>query len=331
MEEDGLVHRGGVSIDLANDEQFTGFTVEDMSDGDGMGDDIPLLPTGQFDPSVSSLAQDRVEEDERIRKAKEAGDARARDREERRMATGAYIVYRLKKWGLMPARWYASTLEEGMKYPWIVYVVNNNYRRWGKSAMSAITFVATILWLTSYFMGTPSRVTADGVEIVNVWEPSKVHDHDMTSVPFVLWLTENRHHVSKLSKKHLRKEYFEASVFDAGEVRNVTFSWIEEALDTLCKDCACAPAIELGILANVIMIPTKTQTRGMFMLNPVITTQSDKLAPVKFEDGTTTKMPLAVKVEFLNTQGMTERRVFEAQQSFCIVRSLGLVGMEYRE
>jgi hypothetical protein len=248
-------------------------------------------------------------------------------REKRRRALLDRFVLFITRRRLLPQSWLHISAESGERYPAFICKIRDNGIRWCSSIGAAISCVASVLWIMQWLLGAPSTVMHDGTNVVNLWAPTTIYDHDLTSEKVASWLTAHREELTVLRQRDLRSEYFEAHIYQPDERRNVTFEWLNNALDTVCKrededeGCACLPALELGILTNVVLVDDTV------MLNPRITAQSDERVMVTYDDGTRATQPVAIVVEYMHRDGKMHRRKEKLDAAFCLTRSLGLLNL----
>ena len=314
--------------DFEEEEPYTGAVIDDAP-LKGEDDADTLFPATIFDQDTLSNVHNR-----RQRKSdEEAAEQQAEDqrnylRVQRRRALLDRVLQFITRHHLLPQKWLHVNAEAGERYPAFVCTIRDNYWRWGTSFVSAMSFVATFIWLVSWCLGAPSTVMHDGTNVINLWKPSSTYEYDLSSEQISAWLTEHKAETTVIRPRDMRAEYFSAHVYPAGERRNITFPWLYDALDQACKHgakdkndvCTCMPAVEIGILTNIVLVG------GTVMINPHVTSQSDELWPAGYDDGTKASQPLAVMVEYMHQSGKKDRREERLHNGMCLMRSLDLVG-----
>jgi hypothetical protein len=299
----------------------TGASVDDVP-LNGEEIDTPLFPESTYDDDTMAHRRARVHQNE------QAEESRQYLREKRRRALLDRVVMFITRRRLLPKSWLHITPESGERYPAFICSIRDNGKRWAGSTMAAVSFVASVLWIVQWLLGAPSVVMHDGTNVVNLWAPRTIYKHDLTSEKVSAWLVAHRKEVTVLRQRDVRSEYFEAHIYQPDERRNVTFEWLDNALVTTCTredGCACMPALELGILANVVLVGDTV------MFNPRITKQSDKRIAVTYDDGTRATQPAAIVVEYMHRDGKMHRRMDELDAAFCLTRSLDLLGVTLNE
>ena len=326
---------------------MTGIDLVEIDDDDD--DDNPLLTGGietdEGEEHRTHTAQGTVHADGNVRQRQqqqqpisEPKQREERDSERRRprasLRTKLCTVYPRRllhfvdQHRLLPESWLVIEGDKGEQWPRFVCNVRDNYRRWGKSAAAAVSFVASVVWLVTWLIGTPSAVMHDGSTVVNMWAPAYSHVYVLSDGAFADWITEHRSAAALPSVMDMHKGYFTAEIYGASERRNVTFEWIEQALQHACKSdasgekCHCVPAIQLGVLANVVWLGGEDASVA---INPVITDRSVERSSIEYDDGTTAYQPIAVIAEFTTRTQQRTRKKFKLYDAFCLTRSLDLL------
>ncbi len=288
-----------------------------------------FFPTSIYDQdTMSNVLNRRQRKDDEEAAHQHEEDQRNHLRVQRRRALLDRVLQFITRHHLLPQKWLYVNGEGGERYPAFVCTIRDNYWRWGTSLFSALSFVGTFIWLVSWCLGAPSTVMHDGTNVINLWKPSSTYEYDLSSETISAWLIEHKTDTTVIRPRDMRAEYFSAHVYPAGERRNITFPWLYDALDQACKHeakdetdiCTCMPAIEIGILTNIVLVG------GTVMINPHVTAQSGDTAPVTYDDGTKASQPLAVMVEYMHRSGKTDRRQEQLHSGMCLMRSLDLVG-----
>lgn len=309
-------------------DQETGAVLDDvpLHWEDGIS---PVFPASvQDNGHLSGVRQRQHTREEDARQEENGKKVRATLRRQRYTAFLDRAVSFVEDHGLLPARWLERTTESGERFPHSVYVVRDNCRRWMCTLVSTLSFVSSMLVLMQYGLGAPSAVMHDGTHVVNMYTPSTIYTVDLSATNVASWIATQRAAMHTVCGHDLTTGYFTADIYHVSERRNITFDWLEGALQYACRydavnpaeRCACVPAVEIGALTNAIFID------GTFMINPRITGKNDERFPVTYDDGTKASQPTLIKVEYMHRDGVIERRQETYHRAACIARSLELVG-----
>ena len=316
------------------EEQYTGAVLDDQPlKGEFEAD--TLFPSTRYDHDTLSNVHNRKRRERDAEAARQQEeDQRTYLRGQRRRAYLDRVLLFITRYHLLPQKWLFVNAEGGERYPEFVCTIRDNWWHWGKSIGSALSFVISVIWLVVWLMGAPTAVMHDGTNVINLWNPSAPNNYDLSSEKVSAWITEHRTNMTEVRPRDMRAEYFSAHVYPAGERRNITLPWLYDALYHACKHdakdendlCACMPAIEIGIMANVILVDSTGKDKGTVLINPSATAVSDKTVGVTYDDGTKASAPYAVMVEYMHRSGKVERSREKLHHAFCIMRALKLVG-----
>lgn len=228
---------------------------------------------------------------------------------------------------LLSRHW--TEVHDEEKHPRFIVFIGANWKRWVKRLM----FVAGILWWVHWFflwVLTPDTVVLhDGSIVGNLWRPVRVKTYDLTNAEVATWVSDHRLLVRTVRPN---AEYVTAHVFEDAASHNVTMEWLDDALERAClgkldnvirtrqpDPCVCIPAVEIGILADVVYVD------GEMLFNVRISDTSSVTTRVKFDDKTESDMPITILVDFTQRDGKLARRVLEMQAAFCVMRSASLL------
>jgi hypothetical protein len=313
-------------VGFEGEEQETNVVLEDvpLDNEDGVA---TIFPTSQHDTGGLMDVRQRVQ----ASAVKTANEERKREAQAKlRRQRYTAIIDRVIQWieyrRLLPQSWLARSIESGDRWPVFVCVIRNNYKTWLNTLIATVSFVASLLWLLQWVLGAPSVVLHDGTTVQNLYAPSTVYTVDLTSTSVSNWLERHRKGGHVVRAADLKTGYFSANVYHVSEDRNITLDWIFKALHQACNHdaldfndrCTCMPAIEIGVLANVIFID------GVTMLNPRITLADTEQYQFEYGDGINAPQPISATIEYMDRSGLLERFRKESIQVACIVRSLAL-------
>lgn len=263
----------------------------------------PVFPENVFDQDHVAANRDRA--------------ARARFALHRKRYNS--LIWRLVgmvgRTGLISREW--MEIPEGEVHPRFVIHMQQNVGRWSKRAIFVASAVGWIVWIAMFFLAGGTTVMHDGVVVTNLWNPATTKTYDLTNVDVASWIQAERSDVPRIKPN---AKFFPVHVYDSGRQHNVTASWLEMALAAACmeEECACVPAVEIGILADVILI------RDVLLFNARITNASPEKTRVLFTDGIKVDLPVAILVEFTRRDGSMQRLSFGKEDAFCIKRAIDL-------
>lgn len=299
---------------MADEESLTSLFDVPLSDEN---DAAVIIPTHQADQDNLSEVRQRTQllQSEETRKELEEQD-RTELRKRRYRNLLDRFIYFIEDKRLLPASWLEHTVESGQRYPVFVNVIQNNWKTWLKTLVSAVSFVASLLWLLQYVLGAPSAVLSSGEMVVNLYQPAQAKPIDLTSRSVAEWISS----AQLPPHSDLSRGYAAAPVYQVAETRNVTVQWLRSVLPQVCGEtsCDCLSAIEVGVGINAVWI---SQPKTV-MLNPLITQESDVRIGVSFSDGTEDTVPAAIVVEYEEGK-LKERKKFSGAKSACVARALG--------
>lgn len=283
----------------------------------GEDDSRPVFPEFLFDTGASAANIDQTQA--RQRKAYE----------ERYNSLFRRALRQAEHWGWIPER--LRTIG-GSGEPLYIDYIRDTWRAFRKRAVWLST-VTWILWiLFSWFMDSDSAVISDGSIVENLYQPTVVNVFDMTDKKFARWLVSSR---TSMDPFDPTKGYNSVHVYDKGGERNVTTSWLTSALYTACKgdarvnpqtntydsedECVCLPAVEIGIMTNVILID------GRIIYNARIVREMAQKVTVHHPDDSNEPLPGSISVVFENSNGNMERRFFDNAMGVCLYQSVRFV------
>lgn len=304
--------------------QETGFVVDDNTPLDMEEDGMAFFPESIHDHDTLVNRQEGTQRRNEAKAQQERAEHERRSR--RRRAILDRVVLFIERHHLLPKSLTRINSESGERYPIYITTLRDNGKKWFWTFASVVSFVASVLWLIQWLLGAPSAVMHDGTNVVNLWKPGTLYAQDLTSSSVAGWITSHRKDLTVPTRATLRAGYYEAHIYQADEMRNITIEWLGERLQDVCKseaeECACVPAVEIGVMTNVVYTPD-----GTFMMNPKITAKSDETFSVEHDDGTKMSSPIAIVVEYMHHDGKIHRKKVKLHEASCLQRSLELVGI----
>lgn len=243
--------------------------------------------------------------------------------------------------GLISEYWQAVPAHEA--HPRYVLYIENNWKTWLWWLSACASLAWWGWWMLGNVLNSKTVVLHDGALIENMWTASSTRVYDLGSTDVAKWIASRRHEMRRIEPG---AEYLSAPVLEAGESRNVTVKWLDAALTAHCYTeeeeerrggggewpwsapsvvtvaCPCMAAVEVGVLANVVLAPGT----GL-LFNPRISAESKLRTLVRFEedDETEADMPVSIFVDFTRRDGMSDRMWFDLEQAFCVLRSIALL------
>ena len=297
---------------------------EGQSAADATFDSTPL--PGEREHGGAVFPESRADSDTIAENAARIAASRAAIHQ-RRYNAWYWTLIRILGNIFLSAHWKEIPPDE--RHPRFVVFIGNNWKRWVARAM----FYGGILWWLHFFVTwffVPNvAVLHDGRVVNNLWNPVRVQEYDLSSLEVAAWIDEHRSNIPVIAPA---AEFVTADVYEDGQRHNVTIKWLEEALERACADeldktirpkspqvCVCYPAVEIGILADVIFIDDE------LMFNARVDNSDGGTTRVKYSDGTEREMPIAILVSYTRRNGQQARKFFDDQKAYCVKRSIDLV------
>lgn len=306
-------------------EQHTETVLEDVDLRDDAAYDSPGLPMSGAD--VGADAGVGVGSAQYARRAAAAQAERykatRRERIERYWSRfSVFLLHVCERLPFVPRSWLVVVAEDGTSAPEIVRRVRAYYRNYCTAGLGAVCIVLSLLWLLQFLLGAPSAVLHDGTHLHNVYSPSSPSHMNLASEGFVAWLGQHRPNITEFNDITIKKRFFSAPVYAAGESRNMTLDWLRESLSYVCQDhaCDCMPAVELGIMASAVIV------QGDVWLNPYITdTSTERIDVEDVSDGTRMYAPVVVIVRYMCMAGNYHKKTLDRGAAFCMARAQALM------
>jgi hypothetical protein len=210
--------------------------------------------------------------------------------------------------GLIPEYWQAVPAHEA--HPRYVLYIENNWKTWLWWLSACASLAWWGWWMLGNVLNSKTVVLHDGALIENMWTASSTRVYDLGSTDVAKWIASRRHEMRRIEPG---AEYLSAPVLEAGESRNVTVKWLDAALTAHCYTeeeeerrggggewpwsapsvvtmaCPCMAAVEVGVLANVVLAPGT----GL-LFNPRISAESKLRTLVRFEEDDETEADMPV-------------------------------------
>ncbi len=296
-------------------EVLTSTVLEDVD----LGDDAGTLPMSGADVGVGSATYSR--------RAAAAQAERFRDTQRERIehywsSFSVFLLHVCERLPFVPRSWLVVVTEDGTTTPEIVRRVRAYYRNYCTAGLAAVFLVMALLWGLQALLGAPSAVLHDGTHLHNVYSPSSPAHANLASEGFVAWLGKHRPNITEFNDNTIKKRFFSAPVYAAGESRNMTLDWLSDSLSYVCQGhtCDCMPAIELGIMASAVIV------QGDVWLNPYITDASPERVDVEdVSDGTRMYAPVVVIVRYMGMDGNYNKKTLDRGAAFCMARAQALM------
>jgi len=245
------------------------------------------------------------------------------------------VAWRVLGWvgrtGLVSKHW--NAIPENEVHPRYVVYIHANWWRWLKKLSAILGILWWFYYIVAWAIGTDSVVLHNGYIVGNLWNTARVQTYNLADRSVAQWIGDNR---ASLKLVAPGAEFIEAHVYESGTMRNITTTWLADALASGCsgdaplagpkkrnappaEKCECMPAVEIGVFADAVFVD------GEVLYNARVSSKTAEITRVRFADGVEADMPIAVLVEFMRRDGRLQRKSYGTHTGFCVFRAIQIL------